>query len=467
MVREILTTNRKALAINLDEKRYGTFAEIGAGQEVARHFFQAGAAAGTIAKTMSAYDMIFSDSIYGKVVDGRYVSKSRLKQMLEHEYQLLKERLWDVRTEETTFFVFADTVTTKGYTSRKSEAHGWLGVRYQKFPHKDYNDVVIHVRLLDDDYVMEQDILGIVGVNLLYGVLYYDDLDEFVESLKDNIAANRVEIDMIECSGPDLAYIDNRLLSLRLVNQGLTRAVMFDQTAQVRQASNMLHHTPVLVQRGGFRPVSHVNIDMTRCALKYFEQDSEVDPTKLVTVMEISLSKLYQEGEIDTQDFLDRVDLLCSLGNAVLISDFTNYYQFAEYIARNSKSAYAFVMPLAGLRQILDEDEYAGVSGGMLEGLGRLFSKDGRAYVYPEYDEESKDLVTAENLSLPVHLKFLYKHLLENQYIVDLKECDLSYSQYHASKILELIRRGSAEWEDLVPERVATLIKDKKLWGYK
>ena len=324
----LLTTDRKALTINLDEAKYGTFAEIGAGQEVAREFFQAGGASGTIAKSISAYDMVFSDAIYGKAP--RYVSRERLRLMLDHEYALLIERLAGNRGEKTTFFVFADTVATSNYKGT-NEAHGWMGIRFQSDPKGPPSDIVLHVRMWDREAVLQQQALGIVGVNAIYGAFYYrNDPQKLIESLMDNLAKDRIEIDMLQLSGPAFTSVDNRLMSLYLVQYGLTNAVMFGKKGEVLQPSEILHKKAILVERGSFRPVTHVNVDMLNCATAQFVQEPLVKGKDLVVLMEITMNNLLAAGALDAQDFLSRVDLLADIGFTVLISNYSEYYRLTS-----------------------------------------------------------------------------------------------------------------------------------------
>src|SRR5213083_1202700 len=225
-------TDEKALQINLDATKYGTFAEIGAGQEVARRFFRVGGAAGTIAKTMSAYDMTFSDAIYGPT--DRYVSRVRLQTMLDHEYALLVERLDRKLGRERTFFVFADTVAARSF-KQHNESHGWLGVRFQEEPRGEPSQIIIHVRMLDESHVDQQEGLGIIGVNLLYGAFYHHQPEKLIASLQENLAPDRIQVDMIKFSGLAFSKIDNRLMSLQLVSQGLTDAIMFTADGETVQ----------------------------------------------------------------------------------------------------------------------------------------------------------------------------------------------------------------------------------------
>jgi hypothetical protein len=322
--KDLLTTTQKALTINLDALKYGTFAEIGAGQEVAREFFHAGGASGTIAKTISAYDMAFSDAIYGKAP--RYVSSERLKLMLDHEYQLLMERLNSARGERTAFFVFANTVSTSNFKGT-TEAHGWLGYKFQTAPGEEASEIVLHVRMWDKEAALQQQALGIVGVNLIYGALYYrTDLPRMIESLRDNLEPARIEIDMLRVSGPTFAHVDNRLMSLHLVECGLTNAVMFGSDGEVLQPSEVLHKKAILVERGSFRPPTRVNVDMIECAKSMLLKEPQVEGRDVVVLMELTMNNLLSAGTLDPQDFLSRVDLLSDIGYTVLISNYPEYY---------------------------------------------------------------------------------------------------------------------------------------------
>src|ERR1700726_1914474 len=428
---ELLTTNRKALTVNLDEAKYGTFAEIGAGQEVARQFFQAGGAAGTIAKSISAYDMKFSDEIYGKAA--RYVSKERLAKMLEHEYDLLIERLKEVRGDRTTFFVFADTVAARNFKGT-NECHGWMGVRFQAEPGSACSDIIMHVRMWDKENILQQQALAIIGVNLIYGAFYFlNDQDKFIQSLVDNLSTDRIEVDMINFSGPLFENVDNRLMSLKLVEYGLTNAVMFGPQGEVLQPSEILHKKAVLVERGSFRPVTHVNVDMIACATAQFMQEPPVKGKEVVVLMEITMNNLLSEGALDASDFLSRVDLLADIGFTVLISNYSEYYRLTSYFRRYTKEMIGVAIGINHLLAIFNEKYYENLEGGILESFGRLFRNSVKLYVYPmsgaAYDryivESSRTvtaaqsaapdvLITARNARVVDHLTSLYVHLLEN-----------------------------------------------------
>ncbi len=484
---ELLTTNRKALTINLDGAHYGTIAEIGAGQEVARVFFQAGSASGSIAKTMSAYDMTFSDAIYGKAP--RYVSRERLTTMLGHEYSLLKERLQEKRGERTCFFVYADTVATANAKSGAS-GHGWLGIRFQTKPLEEPSDILIHVRTLDKKNVLQQEALGIVGTNLIYGAFYYRETPEkFIQSLADNLGTDRVEVDMLKFSGPAFTHIDNRILSLHLVKYGLTNAVMFSPTGDVLQPSEVLYNRPVLVERGSFRPITHVNVDMLNCATAQFLQEPMVKGKDVVVLLEITMNNLLAEGSIDEQDFLSRVDMLGHIGFTVLISNYSEFYRLVSYFRRYTKEMIGVAMGINNLLEIFNEKYYENLEGGILESMGRMFRHAVKLYIYPmqqvAYDSYLKNgnpaevgqshvthafaakvLITARNVNVTDHLRNLYAHLLENHYI----DCIHGFNEDHLSifsrDVLQRIKNNDPTWENLVPTKVAEFIKQRGLLGF-
>jgi hypothetical protein len=458
-------THQKALAINLDPCVYGTFAEIGAGQEVARWFFRVGGAAGTIAKAMSAYDMTFSDAIYGP--SDRYVSKQRIKAMLDHEFGLLVERLDGKRGDSTKFFVFADTVAAKSF-ARKDDPHGWLGVRFQTTPRAPASQIIVHVRLLDKENVQEQEALGLIGVNLAYGANYlHHDPPALIASLLDSLTSERVEVDMIEFSGPGFAHVDNRLMSLKLVQHGLTNAAMFTAAGEVVQPADALYKKAILIQRGSFRPATNVSLDMMRCAQAQFVQEPHLRGEETVTIMEMTLKNLSEDSNtIDAQDFLDRADILGALGKTVLVSNYAEYHRLAAYLFRHTKKMIGIVMGVPTLREIFDEKYYADLEGGILESFGRLFKNDLKLYAYPLLDQSTGSLVTAGNLRVEPHLRHLYAYLLENRLIESVRDYDERCLSIFSRDVLKRLRSGDAAWETMVPPAVAHLVKDRGLLGY-
>jgi hypothetical protein len=480
---DLLTTTQKALTINLDGLKYGTFAEIGAGQEVAREFFHAGGASGTIAKSISAYDMVFSDAIYGKAP--RYVSRERLDLMLDHEYQLLLERLGTLRADRTTFFVFANTVSTINYKS-SNEAHGWLGIRFQIEPQGKPSEVVLHVRMWDKDAGLQQQALGIVGVNLIYGSFYYrDDAKTLIESLRDNLGTLRIEVDMLRFAGPVFPRVDNRLMSLHLVECGLTNAVMFGPGCEVLQPSEVLHKKAILVERGSFRPVTHVNLDMINCATAQFVQDPLVKGKEVIILMEITMNNLLSNGELDAQDFLSRVDLLSDIGFTVLISNYSEYYRLTSYFRRYTKEMIGVAMGINNLLEIFNEKYYENLEGGILESFGRMFRNEVKLYVYPMRKEayarymgetsandgsnhtfSSSVLINAKNVKIAEHLSNLYAHLVENHYVDCIAGYDPNILDIFSRDVLKKIRDNDPVWERMVPAPVALAIKCKGLFGH-
>lgn len=484
---ELLTTNRKALTINLDEPKYGTFAEIGAGQEVVRNFFQAGGAAGTVAKSISAYDMKFSDAIYGKCA--RYVSCERLNTMLDHEYALLEERLAETRGEATTFFVYANTVSARNYKGT-NECHGWMGIRYQFTPQSEPNDIVIHVRMWDKENVLQQQALGVIGVNLIYGAFYFkDNPRRLIESLLDQLGVERIEVDMIKFNGPDFKDVNNRLMSLQLVQTGLTNAVMFSADGDVVQPSEVLHNKAILVERGSFRPVTLVNMDMLTCTCAQFAQEPEVKGKEVVVLMEMTLNNLLVSGQLDHEDFLARVDTLSALGNAVLISNYSEYYRLSAYFRRYTKEMVGVAMGANSLLELFNEKYYENLAGGILESFGRLFRNSVKLYIYPmrqdvfaRYLQGKEDgeggpqngtgtfasnvLITAKNIQVTPSLQNLYTHLLENHYIECLVGYDTAVGSVFSRDELRKIKDHGSDWEKFVPAKVAEIIKQRQLFGY-
>ena len=466
MQHESVDTHQKALQVNLDPSKYGTFVEIGAGQEVARWFFRVGGAAGTIAKTMSAYDMTVSDAIYGPCE--RYVSRQRLTAMLEREYGLLIERLAQKRGTSTKFFVFADTVAARSYSSRKDmEAHGWLGVRFQTEPQGEPSQIIIHTRLLDPENLQEQEALGIVGVNLIHGALYHHaDPAALLDALLDNLTPDRVEVDMIKFTGPAFANVDNRVMALQLVQRGLTKAAMFLANGEVVQPADALYKKSILVERGSFRPVTRTTMNMLECATSMFVQEPKVQGEEITVLMEMTLKNLIEGDRIDHQDFLNRVDILAALGKHVLISNYGEYHRLAAYLFRHTKKMIGIVMGVPTLREIFEEKYYADLEGGILESFGRLFKNDLKLYVYPLREAKTGALITAGNLRVAPHLRHLYAYLVENRLIESLRDYDERCLPIFSRDALAKIRTADPAWETMVPPVVAQIIKERKMFHY-
>ncbi len=457
--------HQKALAVNLDPTRYGSFAEIGAGQEVVRWFFRVGGASGTISKSISAYDMEVSDAIYGKAQ--RYVSRSRLVAMLEHEHALNLERLSESRGSDTTFFAFADTVAARSHHGT-SECHAWMGIRFQVSPGAGDSQIVLHVRMLDPQNLQQQEALGIVGVNLVHGAFHHaHEPGRLIESLLDNLSTDRIEVDMIEFSGEAFREVDNRVMALTLVQLGLTPAAMFATSGEALQVSEMLYGKPVLVQRGRFRPPTLVNRDMQQGALAHFLVDPEVEDGAVVSVVEMTLPNLSIEGEIEHSDFLDRIEVLSAGKFTVLISNYTAYFRVAEYLARNTRKPIGIALGIRNVRNIFDEKHYRELGGGILEATGRLFKNQVRLFVYPALDPGTGELVTADSLEIESDINVVYRYLVEHDYIQAIQGFDQKNLQIHSEDVLSRIRSGDPSWVSMVPPLVAEAVKSRRLLGYR
>jgi hypothetical protein len=457
-------TDEKALQINLDPSKYGTFAEIGAGQEVARRFFRVGGASGTIAKTMSAYDMTFSDAIYGPA--DRYVSRVRLQTMLDHEYKLLVERLDEQFGAEKTFFVFADTVAARSFKER-NESHGWLGVRFQSQPRGQPSEIIIHVRLLDEGNVEQQEALGVIGVNLLHGAFYGRQPEKLISSLQENLAPGRIEVDMIKFSGPLFQNVDNRLMSLQLVSQGLTNAVMFKSDGETVQPAEVFYKKAILVERGSFRPVTYATNDMLDGARRVFLTQCDSTEDDVVVLMEMTLEHLLADGQVDHADFLARVDILGALGRTVLISKFGEYFRLATYLFRYTDKAIGLVMGVPSLIEIFNKKYYANLEGGILEALGRMFKGKLKLYVYPMFNEPTGKIVSAKEVKVASNLRSLFQYLIDNQYVQEITDYHPEYLRIHPSGVLAKLQSGDSSWEQMVPPEVVHIIKQRQFFGYR
>jgi hypothetical protein len=461
---EAIGTKQKALKINLDKRLYGSFAEIGAGQDVAANFFKAGGASGTIAKTISAYDMTFSDAIYGPEESGRYVVESRLMKMLNREYTLLEKRLADKRGASTCFFAFADTVVALNY-HKTNEAHGWIGLRFQLQPESAPNDVIIHVRMLDNDNVAQQQALGIIGVNLIYGCFYYHHSPEtLLKSLMDDLTNERIEIDMIRFDGPDFQKVDNRLMTLYLVKHGFTNAALFGPDGQNLQPSEVLYKRHIAVLRGRFRPFALVHQDMLQNGVQQFLEDPDVDPDRVVVLMELTLQNLIDGTDIDEKDFLDRVDILGSMGQTVLISNYTEYYKLVAYLSQLTRLKIGLILGMPNLEFIFDEHHYANLKGGILESFATLFSRKVKLYVYPALREGV--IQNCLKFTLPYEQRDLYNYLIANNKLEDIRNFNRKNLDIISDEVLAMIKSAQPGWESKVPAEVAKMIKEKCLFGY-
>jgi len=461
---DIPSIKTKALRINLNEHIYGTFAEIGAGQETVRNFFRAGGASGTIAKAMSAYDKDFSDAVYGIEDDKRYVTEARLKKMLFHETKLIEDRISREKHPNKLFFTYANTVATIDF-AKKYKGHGWVGIRYQTEPDQDYNEIVFHLRFQENDAKLQQETLGILGTNLIYGAFYkYNQPRKLLRYLYDHLHKDQVEIDTINFSGPLYEDVDNRLMSLQLVKNGMTEAVMFSPDGNNVLPAKVLYKKNILTLRGSFRPVTKVNMDMYQKSYNMFLKENRVDSKNTKVIFEITLSNLRAEGEIDEQDFMDRARLLCSLGQTVMISNFKEYYKLVEYLSQYSKNRMGLAMGVNNLIDIFDEKYYRHLSGGILEAFGKLFFKDLRVYLYPMQNEDGS-ITNSDNLKVHPRMKELYKFFKYNGKVVDITDYDPNTLNIFSRTVLKMISESEEGWAEMLPEGVAELIKEKSLFG--
>ncbi len=457
----------KALRINLNQHIYGTFAEIGAGQEVARHFFRVGGASGTIAKTISAYDKNFSDTIYGEEEDGRYVTEARLGKMLDHEMQLLESRIPKEDHPDKMFFTLANTVATIDF-AKKFKGHGWMGIRFQTAPHKPYNEITLHVRFHQAEARLQQEVLGFMGVNLVYGAFYkHKEPKRLLRYLYDYIDDDAIEIDTINFNGPLFKNVDNRLMSLQLVKNGMTEAVMFDSSGNNILPARILYKKNILALRGSFRPVTKVNIDMFEKSYDIFVKEANVEEDKTVVIFEITLSNLMAQGEIDEQDFMDRAQLLCSLGHIVMISDFQEYYRLVDYFAAYTKKQMALSIGVNNFIEIFKEDYYSDLSGGILEAFGKMFYNNLKVYLYPAKNSESDSVINSNNLRLHPRMKDFYKFFKYNGKIVDVFDYEEEYLRIFSRDILSQIKEGKSGWENQLPEGISEMIIKNQMFGYK
>jgi hypothetical protein len=461
-----IDTHSKALKVNLDPRWYGTFAEIGAGQEVVRWFFRVGGAAGTVSKSMSAYDMKVSDAIYGHA--DRYVSRNRLQAMLDREFDLNLERLGPERGDQSSFFAFGDTVKAQSYRGT-SECHGWMGIKFQSRANDQPSQIVMHVRMLDEETSAQQEALGIVGVNLCYGAFFLNHLpEELVESLLDNLTARRIEIDMLEFSGIEFRNVDNRIMALKLVQLRLSGAAMFGPNREVLQPSDALHNKAVLVERGSFRPVTYVNLDMLECALAKFKQDPAMTDKPILSLVELTMYKLLASGtQVDLRDFLARADFLAACGMTVLISDYFRYYRLAAYLGSRTRERIAVVLGVPSIFELFDEKYYTDLPGGILENFGRLLKNDLKIYVYPLQRSPGDELQTIHTVKVKDDLQPLYDYLIRRGSFVQLDNYNPKYLPIFSRDVLKRIAEGDESWDQMVPPQVAEIIRRRGFFGYR
>jgi hypothetical protein len=459
---------QKAFEFNMDRDKYGTIAEIGAGQEVSRAFFVAGGAAGTVAKTISAYDMSFSDAIYGAEESSRYVTESRLKKMLDKEFQQVVEHVGKTRPKTSTYFAFADTVTAKSY-SQRGECHGWLGIKLQLTPNSEPSQIHLHVRMLDDSNLLQQETIGALGVNLIYGAHYhYKDPKTLIASLGDNLNRERLEIDMIRFFGPEFEHVDNRLMGLKLVEMELSDAVVFNADRETLvHPSELFYKRDIGLARGLFQPVTTVTQDILSSGMEIFRQMPGLNAKTAMLVAEISVADLRYQGQLDMKDILQRVDCLNLLGYPVVVSNFLRHFRVRDYLSRYTTGRVAFILGIPNLTTLFNEDFYEGHKGGLLGAFASLFDLDTHLIVYPMRTSKNPEtMITGETFEPPAHLKYFYKYLLANDRIISIEKYDDSIMHIWPDDVLKRIKSNSGNWEKDVPKTIAQEIINEQLFGF-
>ena len=459
-----LSTKEKSVHINIDSKYYGAIAEIGGGQETARHLFQAGGASNTVAKSISAYDKLFSDHFYNQGTPSRYVAEDRLRKMVDYEYDELIEILDKKNSKK--FFAFANTVETLNFT-KTNQGNGWLGIAVEGTDRYRPNKFFIHVKLHENDTLLQQYTLGALGINLIYGGLFmWDDPNKILLSLLDNLDTDRVEVDYVYVEGPDMALVDNRLLNLMLVNNDMTPAIMFDQSGKVQQPGDMLYKKNVLLMRGYFRPINNLLMEFIEDSLAIFKRDEDYKPDNTIAFCEISLKYLMRNEKVDEKDFLHRVDLLNMMGQSVMITKFYRYFQIVKYFGQFKLIKLRIVVGLPTFDKILDSSNYTDLGGGLLEAMGALFQKNVKAYLYPYYDSNTGEVIYPEDSHFSQENKLLWQYLNETKKILVLKSIQSKNLEIRSEHITQMIEDGDDSFINYVPEKVFSHIKSNQLFGY-
>lgn len=463
----ILSTKEKALSINLNPRIYGTIAEIGGGQETARHLFQAGGSSNTIAKSVSAYDKNFSNHFYtrlGKQEATRYVSRERLLCMLDKEYDELSRVLTD-KQKKNQLFVFANTVETINF-HKTNQGHGWLGVCFHGKSLHTSNYIYIHVRLHEKDTLLQQYTLGTLGINLLYACFLREtNPNIFLCTLMENLDPSRVEIDFAHMEGPELSFVNNRLLNVQLVKNGITQAMMFNAQGEVLPAADILYKKNILAFRGEFRPINRLGMEIIKQSFLKFSKDPDYTPESTFSLCEITLNSLLNHGDFDEQDFLDRVDILNAIGQNVMISNCKEFYELSEYFSRFNTGKIRIVMGIPTFTKLLDKSYYTLLKGQILEAMGRLFTTSTKIYLYPQLTNKGQ-LISSQDLNFDQDISKLFQFLCMNQRIVDINIENIQNDlfQIDTDEVRKLIQAGDSKWECWVDPLVANIIKERRLF---
>jgi hypothetical protein len=456
------TTLGKALQINQDPQLYGTFAEIGAGQEVARYFFMAGRASQTIAKTISAYDMSFSDEIYGKETSGRYVCESRLIKMLDKEFALLERRLKQKRGNDSLFFAFANTVSTS--SDQHKHCHGWMGFRFQTAPNGPFSDVTMHVRMLDKHRLQQQEIIGILGVNLIYASIFKrQSVNNFLDTLIEDIKEGRLAIDLIRFTGEAFTGFNNNRINLELLRRNLSDITFFTPDQRILYVGDELYNKALFIERGSFAPFTNCHLEIINKGMRQFTTDYALKEKSVLPLLEINL----HENDLDntptyehwSEDILARIEMINKLGYHAIVSHFSLYFQLKGFLRHYTNAPLGIAVNASLLEKIFSEAYYKDLSGGLLEGLGLLLDKSTKLYVYPHKTEEI--CLTTQTLNLPDPQRKIFEYFTYQKLIQDLVNCEQALMAYHSKEVQTLIQNKDPKWETLVPELVREMIKEK------
>ena len=432
-----LDTHHKALTLNLDPSTFGSFAEIGAGQEVAHWFLVVGGASGTVAKTISAYDKEVSDDLYGS--GSRYVSRQRLEAMLDKEWAQLLAQLSKTRGSQTRFFSFVDTISARNFAGT-NDPHGWIGLRFQLQPGGPPNDVVLHVNMRDPANVLQQEAIGILGVNLLYTAFYELQTEEsFLAGLAQDVVKERIEIDYVDLRGPAFERWDGRALLARLVSAGFAEAAFFPSKGPAIPPTEALYKKPVVLAPGFFRHVdpAHSQVHMRLLGSAMQELRNELGETPAGFFCLTAASFTPDEPAPEVPDLLRRIDALLAGGGDVLLFRQRELYHMTDLVHRYTQAPVRFV---AGLSLIIQafEDFYGNLEGGLLEALARLFAQNVRIYAHPmtaadlrerlkgvsatgwEWSE-TNGWVSASQLRRTPPLGHLFAYLLASKFLVPMR----------------------------------------------
>lgn len=459
-----LSIKEKALQINIESNYYGTIAEIGGGQETARHLFQAGGASNTVAKSISAYDKLFSDHFYNEGQTSRYVSEERLRKMIGYEYDELIKIL-DKKNEQK-FFAFANTVETINY-NKSNHGNGWLGIAVEGSDRYHPNLIFIHVKLLENDTLLQQYTLGTLGVNLIFGGLFeWKDPRNILLNLLDNLDNERVEVDYTYVEGPDMGWVDNRLLNLMLVRNNMTPAIMFDNAGKVQQPGDMLHRKNVLLIRGYFRPINNLMLEFIHNSMDIFKRDEDYRPDNTIAFCELSLNYLMEGESVNEKDFLHRVNLLNLMGQCVMVSRFQRYFQLVDYFGQFKMIKLRIVMGLPTFDKVFDSSYYTDLRGGLLEAVGALFQDNVKIYLYPSINHNTGDVTYPTDEHFKPDIRLLWKYLNATGKIL-LLNISSQNAGITSERITRLIESGDERLKDYIPEAVLRHIKEHKWFGYK